>query len=146
MVYGLWFKVNSLRSFTFFAKLSFSLVELKAVPLPHQARQAYHAAIALNPLGEEGLDFGAAAVAGQNVHWKFCSFLHDALHAVAHLAGGGGHTEAEFGVTFGYVASSRENSSKLGFPLDFRNSVLKERVGPGGTEAAAVVAHFIDLD
>jgi len=38
--------------------------------------------------------------------------FHD---AVAHLAGGGGHTEAELGV------------------------VLEERVGPGGTEAAAVV-------
>ena len=61
-----------------------------------------------DPLVEEGLDFGAAAVAGE-------AFLHDALHAVAHLAGGGGHAEAEFGV------------------------VLKERVGPGGTEAAAVV-------
>jgi len=63
----------------------------------------------LNPLGEEGLDFVAAAVAGE-------AFLHNALHAVAHLAGGGGHTEAELGV------------------------VLKERVGPGGTVAAAVVA------
>ena len=41
----------------------------------------------LDPLGEEGLDFGAAAVAGE-------AFLHNALHAVAHLAGGGGHTEA----------------------------------------------------
>ena len=39
-----------------------------------------------DPLGEEGLDFGASAVAGQNVHRKFCSFLHNALHAVAHLA------------------------------------------------------------
>ena len=55
----------------------------------------------------EGLDFGAAAVAGE-------AFLHNALHAVAHLAGGGGHTEAELSV------------------------VLKQRVGPGGTEAAAV--------
>ena len=63
----------------------------------------------LDPLGEEGLDFGAAAVAGE-------TFLHNALHAIAHLAGGGGHTEAELGV------------------------VLKQRVGPGGTEAAAVVA------
>ena len=63
----------------------------------------------LDPLGEEGLDFGAAAVALE-------AFLHNALHAVAHLAGGGGHTEAELGV------------------------VLEERVGPGGTEAAAVVA------
>ena len=63
----------------------------------------------LDPLGEEGLDFGAAAVAGE-------AFLHNALHAVAHLAGGGGHTEAELSV------------------------VLKERVGPSGTEAAAVVA------
>ena len=36
----------------------------------------------LVPLGEEGLDFGAAAVAGE-------AFLHNALHAVAHLAGGG---------------------------------------------------------
>ena len=63
----------------------------------------------LDPLGEEGLDFSAAAVAAE-------AFLHDALHAVAHLAGGGGHTEAELGV------------------------VLKERVGPGGTVAAAVVA------
>ena len=62
----------------------------------------------LNPLGEEGLDFGAAAVAGE-------AFLHDALHAVAHLAGGGGHTETELSV------------------------VLKERVGPSRTEAAAVV-------
>ena len=62
----------------------------------------------LDPLGEEGLDFGAAAVALE-------AFLHNALHAVAHLAGGGGHTEAELGV------------------------VLKQRVGPGGTEAAAVV-------
>ena len=56
---------------------------------------------------EEGLDFVAAAVAGE-------AFLHDALHAVAHLAGGGGHTETELSV------------------------VLEERVGPGGTEAAAV--------
>ena len=67
------------------------------------------AAIALDPLGEEDLDFVAAAVAGE-------AFLHNAFHAVAHLAGGGGHTEAELGV------------------------VLKQRVGPGGTEAAAVVA------
>ena len=63
----------------------------------------------LDPLGEEGLDLGAAAVAGE-------AFLHNALHAVAHLAGGGGHTETELGV------------------------VLEERVGPGGTVAAAVVA------
>ena len=62
----------------------------------------------LDPLGEEGLDFGAAAVALQ-------AFLHNALHAVAHLAGGGGHTETELSV------------------------VLKQRVGPGGAEAAAVV-------
>ena len=62
-----------------------------------------------DPLVEEGLDFGAAAVAGE-------AFLHNALHAVAHLASGGGHTEAELGV------------------------VLEEGVGPGGTEAAAVVA------
>ena len=66
------------------------------------------AAIALDPLGEDGLDFGAAAVAGE-------AFLHNALHAVAHLAGGGSHTEAEFGV------------------------VLEQRVGPSGTESAAVV-------
>ena len=43
------------------------------------------------------------------------TFLHNTLHAVAHLAGGGGHTETELSV------------------------VLKQRVGPGGTEAAAVV-------
>ena len=54
----------------------------------------------VDPLLEEGLDLGANVlhfaigkatgssftVAGQNVHRKFCSFLHDALHAVAHLA------------------------------------------------------------
>ena len=62
----------------------------------------------LDPLVEEGLDFGAAAVAGE-------AFLHNALHAVAHLAGGGGHTETELSV------------------------VLEQRVGLGGTEAAAVV-------
>ena len=62
----------------------------------------------VDPLLEEGLDFVAAAVALE-------AFLHNALHAVAHLAGGGGHTEAELSV------------------------VLKQRVGPGGTEAAAVV-------
>ena len=61
-----------------------------------------------DPLVEEGLDFSAAAVALE-------AFLHNTLHAVAHLAGGGGHTEAELSV------------------------VLEERVGPGGTEAAAVV-------
>ena len=70
-----------------------------------------------DPLVEEGLDFGAAAVAGE-------AFLHNALHAVAHLTGGGGHTEA--------VVCRR-----LGRQLSV---VLEQRVGPGGTEAAAVVA------
>ena len=70
-----------------------------------------------DPLVEEGLDFSAAAVALE-------AFLHDALHAVAHLAGGGGHTEA---------VVCRRLGRQLGV-------ALKQRVGPGGTEAAAVVA------
>ena len=81
-------------------------------------------------LGEEGLDFGAATVAfvlrfaiGMYTGHSF-TFLHNALHAVAHLAGGGGHTEA---------VVCRRLGRQLGV-------VLKQRVGPGGTEAAAVVA------
>ena len=58
------------------------------------------AAIAGVHLGEEDLDFGTATVAfvlrfaiGMSTGHSF-TFLHNALHALAHLVGGGGHTEA----------------------------------------------------
>jgi len=63
----------------------------------------------VDPLGEEGLHLSGAAAALE-------AFAHNALDAVAHLAGSGSHTEAELGV------------------------VLEQRVSPSGTEAATIVA------
>ena len=96
-----------------------SLLDEAVTELPQRARQAHHEELladvaaallhqrdelvgdflgaegvlaVLDPLGEEGLDFGASAVAfvlrfaiGMSTGHSF-TFLHNALHAVAHLA------------------------------------------------------------